>query len=87
MTDKIKTTSPSLTCLGLPAVSIPASLSSRGLPVGLQLIGQRLQDRKLLSVAHWMEQQLDFPFIRFYDEGGTQETKSEDRDRERTSGA
>ncbi|XP_034163952.2 glutamyl-tRNA(Gln) amidotransferase subunit A, mitochondrial [Pangasianodon hypophthalmus] len=73
---------------GLPAVTVPTSLSSRGLPLSLQLIGQRLQDRKLLAVAHWMEQQLDFPLIRFHDEDDVQDSKSErNRDRERTSGS
>ncbi|XP_060789261.1 glutamyl-tRNA(Gln) amidotransferase subunit A, mitochondrial [Neoarius graeffei] len=72
---------------GLPAVAVPTSLSSRGLPISLQLIGQHLQDRKLLTVAHWMEQQLDFPLLRFDNEDDAQETKSEwDRDREHTSG-
>ncbi|XP_062863572.1 glutamyl-tRNA(Gln) amidotransferase subunit A, mitochondrial [Trichomycterus rosablanca] len=51
---------------GLPAVTVPTALSSRGLPIGLQLIGQNLQDHKLLAVAHWMERQLDFPDIRFH---------------------
>lgn len=46
---------------GLPAVSVPVALSARGLPIGLQLIGPALQDQKLLSVAHWMEQRLGFP--------------------------
>lgn len=73
---------------GLPAVSIPTSLSSRGLPIGLQLIGQHFQDSKLLAVANWMEQQLDFPLIRFYNEDDAQETQSErNGERGRTSGA
>ncbi|KAG9268285.1 glutamyl-tRNA(Gln) amidotransferase subunit A, mitochondrial isoform X1 [Astyanax mexicanus] len=52
---------------GLPAVSVPTALSSRGLPLGLQLIGQSFQDMKMLTVAYWMEQQLGFPIIRFHD--------------------
>ena len=36
---------------GLPAMSIPAGLSE-GLPVGMQLIGNHLQEGLLLNVAH-----------------------------------
>ncbi len=36
---------------GLPAVSIPAGVSSEGLPVGLQLIGSRFSDGAMLGVA------------------------------------
>ncbi|KAK3537354.1 hypothetical protein QTP70_008784 [Hemibagrus guttatus] len=72
---------------GLPAVTVPTSLSGQGLPIGLQLIGQHLQDRKLLAAAHWMEQQLDFPRIRFDDGEDAQETNSSgNREQERTSG-
>uniref|UniRef100_A0A3B4ZLG8 Glutamyl-tRNA(Gln) amidotransferase subunit A, mitochondrial n=1 Tax=Stegastes partitus TaxID=144197 RepID=A0A3B4ZLG8_9TELE len=48
---------------GLPAVSVPTALSRRGLPIGLQLVGPALHDKKLLSVAQWMEQRVGFPSI------------------------
>lgn len=48
---------------GLPAVSVPTALSGRGLPIGLQLIGPAQQDKKLLSVAQWIERRVGFPAI------------------------
>jgi aspartyl-tRNA(Asn)/glutamyl-tRNA(Gln) amidotransferase subunit A len=44
---------------GLPAMSAPAGFSA-GLPVGLQLIGNYLQEGKLLNVAHRLQQATDF---------------------------
>ncbi|XP_030643314.1 glutamyl-tRNA(Gln) amidotransferase subunit A, mitochondrial [Chanos chanos] len=55
----------SVNMAGLPAVSMPTALSRRGLPIGLQLIGKTFQDWNLLTVAHWMEQRLNFPPARF----------------------
>ncbi|XP_048831509.1 glutamyl-tRNA(Gln) amidotransferase subunit A, mitochondrial [Brienomyrus brachyistius] len=46
---------------GLPAVTVPTALSSRGLPIGLQLIGPALQDTRLLALAAWLEKRLCFP--------------------------
>lgn len=41
---------------GLPAISIPCGFTSAGLPIGLQLIGPRWQERTLLSIAQHYEQ-------------------------------
>lgn len=46
---------------GVPALSLPVDLSSRGLPIGLQLIASCFSDKKLLMVAKWLEQQVNFP--------------------------
>ncbi|MEM7357672.1 MAG: Asp-tRNA(Asn)/Glu-tRNA(Gln) amidotransferase subunit GatA [Pseudomonadota bacterium] len=45
---------------GLPAASIPAGLSSQGLPVGLHLITPYLQESKLLNIAHQFQQETDW---------------------------
>jgi aspartyl-tRNA(Asn)/glutamyl-tRNA(Gln) amidotransferase subunit A len=37
---------------GLPCMSLPVGLGDGGMPVGLQLIGNYLQEAKLLNVAH-----------------------------------
>ncbi|KAK8753617.1 hypothetical protein OTU49_000676, partial [Cherax quadricarinatus] len=48
---------------GVPAVSIPVSLNTEGLPVSLQLIGQWGKDPAMLSAAKWVEQNVKFPRI------------------------
>ncbi|MBC7109925.1 MAG: Asp-tRNA(Asn)/Glu-tRNA(Gln) amidotransferase subunit GatA [Archaeoglobi archaeon] len=39
---------------GVPAISVPCGFSE-GLPVGLQLIGRRFGERRLLEIAKWYE--------------------------------
>jgi len=41
---------------GLPCMSIPVGLSDMGMPVGMQLIGNYLQEAQLLNVAHRFQQ-------------------------------
>lgn len=41
---------------GHPAISVPAGLTSEGLPVGLQIIGRRHADATVLAMASWFEQ-------------------------------
>ncbi|XP_053566568.1 glutamyl-tRNA(Gln) amidotransferase subunit A, mitochondrial [Bombina bombina] len=51
---------------GLPAVTVPAGLSSQGLPIGLQFIGQAFCEQQLLTVAKWFEKQTDFCSLEFH---------------------
>ena len=41
---------------GLPALSLPAGFSSGGMPIGVQLIGGHLTEKKLLNAAYQLEQ-------------------------------
>jgi aspartyl-tRNA(Asn)/glutamyl-tRNA(Gln) amidotransferase subunit A len=52
---------------GLPAISIPCKLSNKGLPISLQLIGKKLDDFYILSIAQKLENILNFPKL-IYDE-------------------
>ncbi|VEJ21134.1 Asp-tRNA(Asn)/Glu-tRNA(Gln) amidotransferase subunit GatA [Neisseria animaloris] len=45
---------------GLPAMTLPAGLSSDGLPIGVQLIGNYFAEAKLLGVAHQMQLESDW---------------------------
>jgi aspartyl-tRNA(Asn)/glutamyl-tRNA(Gln) amidotransferase subunit A len=45
---------------GLPGMSIPVGFGEAGMPVGMQLIGNYLQEAKLLNVAHQYQLATDF---------------------------
>jgi aspartyl-tRNA(Asn)/glutamyl-tRNA(Gln) amidotransferase subunit A len=40
---------------GHPAISVPAGLDERGVPVGMQIVGPRFSDLRLLALAQMME--------------------------------
>lgn len=42
------------TLAGTPAVTLPLFAASNGLPMGLQLVGRRGDDGRLLRTAHWL---------------------------------
>ena len=45
---------------GLPAMSLPAGFGAGGMPIGLQLMGNYLQEGRLLNLAHRFQQVTDF---------------------------
>ena len=45
---------------GLPGISIPSGLSSNGLPLGIQCIGNYFEEKKLLQIAALAEKELNF---------------------------
>jgi Asp-tRNA(Asn)/Glu-tRNA(Gln) amidotransferase A subunit family amidase len=40
--------------LGLPAVTLPLLQGANGLPLGVQLVGPRHADARLLRTARWL---------------------------------
>jgi Asp-tRNA(Asn)/Glu-tRNA(Gln) amidotransferase A subunit family amidase len=47
------------TLLGMPAISLPLLRASNGLPIGLQLVGRRGFDARLLRTARWLARRLE----------------------------
>lgn len=45
---------------GIPAISIPAELDHKGLPIGLQIVGPVLGEEKILQAAWALEKHFDF---------------------------
>jgi aspartyl-tRNA(Asn)/glutamyl-tRNA(Gln) amidotransferase subunit A len=45
---------------GLPGMSVPVGFGEGGMPVGMQLIGNYLQEARLLNVAHQYQLNTDF---------------------------
>lgn len=46
----------SVNLAGLPAISVPCGTDGKGLPIGLQLIGDCFQEKKILQAAYAYEQ-------------------------------
>jgi aspartyl-tRNA(Asn)/glutamyl-tRNA(Gln) amidotransferase subunit A len=42
--------------LGIPAISVPCGFTRAGLPIGLQIVGPRLGEARVLALAHAYEQ-------------------------------
>ncbi len=50
----------SVNIAGLPGISIPCGVDSTGMPVGMQLIGNRFAEETLLNTAYTFEQKIKF---------------------------
>ena len=50
----------SVNIAGLPGISIPVGVDKDGMPIGMQIIGNRFQEEKILNTAYTMEQKLRF---------------------------
>ena len=59
----------SVNIAGLPAVSVPCGFDGAGLPVGMQIIGDKFREDTILSVAHAFEIETDSTFIRLPEMG------------------
>ena len=45
---------------GLPGISVPCGVDSKGMPIGMQLIGNRFEEEKILNAAYTFEQEIKF---------------------------
>ncbi|MBV6517495.1 MAG: Asp-tRNA(Asn)/Glu-tRNA(Gln) amidotransferase GatCAB subunit A [Candidatus Brocadia sp.] len=45
---------------GIPGISLPCGFSQEGLPIGMQILGKHLEEKKLLQIAYAFERETDF---------------------------
>ena len=50
----------SVNIAGVPAISIPCGLDKKGLPIGMQLIGNKFNEGKILNIAYSFEKEVKF---------------------------
>lgn len=50
----------SINIASVPAISIPAGVDKNGMPIGMQLIGNKFQEEKILNAAYTFEQKIKF---------------------------
>jgi len=50
----------SVNIAGLPGISIPCGVDKEGMPIGMQLIGQKFSEETLLNAAYAFEQEIKF---------------------------
>ena len=59
----------SVNLAGLPGISIPVGKDSKGLPVGMQIIGDCFQEKKIIQAAYTFEQTRTYESPQFVKEG------------------
>ncbi|XP_024939718.1 glutamyl-tRNA(Gln) amidotransferase subunit A, mitochondrial isoform X2 [Cephus cinctus] len=52
---------------GIPAINVPTTISRKGLPISLQLMAPFLHEQRLLTIAKWIEQAVQFPQLTLKD--------------------
>jgi aspartyl-tRNA(Asn)/glutamyl-tRNA(Gln) amidotransferase subunit A len=57
----------SVNLAGLPGISIPVGRDAKGLPVGMQLIGDCFQEKKLFQAAYTYECLTEKKWVSMYD--------------------
>ena len=50
----------SVNIAGLPGISIPCGIDKEGMPIGMQLIGNKFQEETILNTAYSFEQEYKF---------------------------
>ena len=50
----------SVNIAGLPGISIPCGVDKENMPIGMQLIGDKFQEEKILNAAYTFEQEIKF---------------------------
>ena len=50
----------SINVAGLPGISIPCGVDSQGLPIGMQIIGNKFEEETILKAAYAFEQEIKF---------------------------
>ena len=50
----------SINIAGLPAISIPCGVDKQGMPIGMQLIGNKFKEETILNAAYTFEQKVKF---------------------------
>ena len=50
----------SINIAGVPAISIPCGVDKEGMPIGMQLVGNKFEESKILNTAYKFEQEIKF---------------------------